>query len=295
MENNKNKIAIALLILATLIWSSTFAVIKDAMDKVDPFFINFSRSLIAALPLLIFTFIKNKKSLFNKSNFKNGLSIGLILALTYGFQNLGMLNSSAGNTAFIISSNVIFVPLILFLFYKHRLNGKNIISISLVAFGLFFLSFESSMGFNFGDILSLMSAIVTALHIILTGRFVKTNDFLALLTYQFLFTAFFSLLFNLFYSPDSITFNYDLQSWASIFYLGILGTLICYFIAIWSQKYLSYITVTLIYSLEPVFAAFFAYLILGEVLKDQKILGAALILFGVIISEIPFRKLKIFR
>jgi drug/metabolite transporter (DMT)-like permease len=295
LNQNTNRLATILLIFATTIWASTFAIVKDTMQSVDVFFINFTRSLIAALPLLIFTAFFKLKTLYNKDNFVKGFKIGLVLSLTYALQNIAMLTSSASNTAFILSSNVIFVPVILFLFYKHRINGKSIISIAIVAIGLFLMSYDKNMGFNYGDIISLVAAIIIALHIIMTGKYVKTNDLLALISYQFLFSAVFSLIFNLIFSPESIKLEYSTESWGAIIYLGIFGTLVCYFIAVWAQKYLSYITVTLIYSLEPVFAAVFAFFILSEMMGPKKLLGAGLILFGVIFIEIPFRKLKIFK
>ena len=75
-------------------------------------------------------------------------------------------------------------------------------------------------------------------------------------------------------------------------YLGLLGSLFCYFVTVWAQKFLSYVTVTLVFSLEPIFAAVFSYFILGEILGTQQLFGATLILLGIIFFEIPLKKIS---
>jgi len=289
-QSNRNLFPIVMLILATVIWGSTFAVVKDAMNSVNEYYLIFVRSIIAALPLLIITLLKNPKSLFNKTIIKKGAIIGIALGLTYGFQNLGMLYTSAGNSAFIMASNVIFVPIFLVLFYKNRLNGKSIISVLIVVLGLGLLTYKEGTELNPGDLLTLIGAAITALHIIWTGRFVKNSDLLALVTYQFLFSALLAFVFSVFFSPESFTVTYSTKSWMAMIYLGLLGSLFCYFITVWAQKYVDYVTVTLIFSLEPVFAAVFSYFFIGEVLGHQQMFGASLILFGILFFEIPFKK-----
>jgi drug/metabolite transporter (DMT)-like permease len=284
----KNRFPIVMLILATIIWGSTFAVVKDTMNSVNEYYLIFMRSIIAALPLLALTLFKNPKSLFNKEIIKKGAIIGVALGLSYGFQNLGMIYTSAGNSAFIMASNVIFVPIFLVLFYKNRLNGKSIISILIVVFGLGLLTYKDGTELNPGDFLTLMSAAITALHIIWTGRFVKNSDLLALVTYQFLFAALLAFVASIFMSPESFTANYSPESWTAMIYLGLLGSLFCYFITVWAQKYVDYVTVTLIFSLEPVFAAVFSFYFIGEILGHQQLFGASLILFGILFFEIPF-------
>ncbi|MEN8139050.1 MAG: DMT family transporter [Bacteroidota bacterium] len=290
--DKSNKFPIIMLMLATVIWGSTFAVVKDTLNSVNEYYLIFIRSIIAAIPLLIFTLIKNPQSLFNKEIVRKGAIIGIALGLTYGFQNLGMLYTSAGNSAFIMASNVIFVPVFLAIFYKNRFNGKSIISISVVVFGLGLLTYRDGTKLNPGDLLTLVAAAITALHIIWTGRFVKNSDLLALVTYQFVFSALLAFVASLIFSPESFTMSYSMESWTAMIYLGALGSLFCYFITVWAQKSLSYVTVTLIFSLEPVFASVFSYFILGEVLGTKQLFGATLILMGILFFEVPFKKIR---
>ena len=287
----ENTFPIVMLILATVIWGSTFAVVKDAMNSVNEYYLIFIRSIIAALPLLFITLIKNPKSLFNWKIVRKGAIIGVALGLTYGFQNLGMLYTSAGNSAFIMASNVIFVPIFLVIFYNNRFNGKSVISILIVILGLGLLTYKSGTELNPGDLLTLIGAAITALHIIWTGRYVKNSDLLALVTYQFLFSALIAFVASVLLSPESFTLDYSMDSWISMIYLGLLGSLFCYFITVWAQKYVDYVTVTLIFSLEPVFAAVFSFYFIGEILDFQQLAGASLILLGILFFEIPLKKI----
>ncbi|MCK5906294.1 MAG: DMT family transporter, partial [Flavobacteriales bacterium] len=207
---------IVMLILATVVWGSTFAVVKDTMNSVNEYYLIFMRSIIAALPLLAITLIQNPRSLFNKEIVKKGAIIGIALGLTYGFQNLGMLYTSAGNSAFIMASNVIFVPIFLVVFYKNRFNGKSIISILIVVSGLGLLTYKEGTNLNPGDLLTLVGAAITALHIIWTGRYVKNSDLLALVTYQFVFSALLAFVFSIILSPESFTASYSTDSWIAM-------------------------------------------------------------------------------
>ena len=77
----------------------------------------------------------------------------------------------------------------------------------------------------------------------------------------------------------------------AILYLGLLGTLFCYFFTVYSQKYVPTITVALIFALEPIFASTAAYFFLNERIGNIELIGASLILIGVIFYDIPPKKL----
>ena len=107
-----------LLFLVTIVWGSTFVVIKDAVTTINPFFIVFSRSLLAAISMFLIVFWKERKSLRNKEVIFKGMMLGLLLAITYGSQTVGLRFTTSGHSGFITSTAVIFVPLILYFFFK---------------------------------------------------------------------------------------------------------------------------------------------------------------------------------
>lgn len=273
------------LILVTIIWGSTFFMIKDTVATVNPFYIVFGRVLLASIPMLIYVFFKDKKSLLHKQTIIKGSVLGLLLTTTYVSQTYGLQYTSSGHSAFITSIAVVLVPVILFFGFKEQLIKSDYLSIFIVMIGLFLLTYDLETQFNQGDIITLITAISLAFHIVLSGRYVKTTEALSLITYQFVSASILSLIGSVWVGWNSqtpISFI-SVDSMISIAYLGIFGTLFCYFVSVWVQKYVSSVKVALVFSLEPVFAALFAYIFVNETLNFKEITGTLLILSGVVL------------
>jgi len=273
-----------LLILVTIVWGSTFFIIKDTVNTVNEYFIVFGRMLLASIPMVLFVFFKNRKSLVNKRAIINGSVLGFLLTSTYLSQTIGLKYTSSGHSAFITGAAVIIVPVIMYFVFKDKLLKSDFFSIMVVVTGLFLLTYDFETHFNTGDIITIITAVSCAFHIVLSGRFVKKTDSLALITYQFISGTLFSLIGLLIIGID---FN-SVPSGAisAIVYLGVIGTLFCYFVSVWIQKYVSSVKVALIFSLEPVFAAFFGYLALHETLNIKESFGMFLILAGVFLYQL---------
>ncbi len=267
-----------LLLLVTIIWGSTFFIIKDTVASVSEFFIVFGRTFIAAASMITFLLFKNRKSLLNIFSLKKGTILGFLMAIIYSSQTIGLKYTSSGHSAFVTGAAVIVVPILLYVFFKQKIKFITIISILIVFFGLFLLTYDLKTKINIGDLITLITAVSLAIHTILAGRFVRKTDVFALVTYQFLAASFFSFIAfiitgNNFVIPET-------KELSAIIYLGLIGTLVCYFITIWVQKYVSAIKVALAFSMEPVFAAIFGYFALNEVLNIKEFAGAFLILSG---------------
>ncbi|BAX80035.1 DMT family transporter [Labilibaculum antarcticum] len=273
-----------LLILVTIVWGSTFFIIKDTVGTVNEYFIVFGRMLLAAIPMLFFVILKNKKSLLNKQAIIKGSILGFLLTATYLSQTIGLKFTSSGHSAFVTGVAVIFVPIILFVFYKAKFHKSDLFSILIVVVGLFLLTYDFDTKFNKGDIITLITAVAAAFHIVLSGRFVKNTETLSLITYQFISGSVFSLIGLLVVGFDMGSLSSE--SLTAIVYLGIIGTLFCYFVSVWVQKYVSSVKVALIFSLEPVFGALFGYWALSELLNGKEAFGMLLILFGVVLYQI---------
>ena len=272
------------LILVTIVWGSTFLIIKDTVTTVNEFLIVFIRSSLAFVAILAYQLYKDWKPLFNKRNFIYGSIMGVLMAITYGAQTIGLKYTSTGHSAFITSSAVIIVPFILFIFFHDKLFKIDIISVLIVFAGLFMLTYDFETKMNIGDIITIITAISYAFHVILAGRFVKKSDTIPIVTYQFLSAAIIGIIAFLITNNEPVMIS-D-KAWFSMIYLGLVGTLFCYFIAVWIQKYVSSLKVTIIFSLEPVFAAIFGYFIIHEILNTKELIGAILILAGVMVHSI---------
>lgn len=269
------------LILTTVIWGSTFFIVKDTVEDVNEYYLVFIRNILAAIPMLVFSFIKDRENIFSKKAILQGMLMGFLLSSTYISQTIGLKFTSSGHSAFITGSAVVFVPFVLFFFFRQTLKLNNLISIFVVFAGLFMLTYDFDTSINKGDLFTLITVASYTLHIVLAGKFVQKTPFLPLISYQFLFASIFCLPGMLLsdFSPGNI----QLESVTALVYLGLVGTLFCYFVSVWAQKYVSSIKVALIFALEPVFAAIFAYFADGETLSAKEILGALLIIAGVIL------------
>ncbi|MCK5076372.1 MAG: EamA family transporter, partial [Calditrichia bacterium] len=125
-----------LLLLVTIIWGSTFFIIKDTVASVSEFFIVFGRTFIAAASMTIFLLFKNRKSLLNIFSLKKGTILGFLMAIIYSSQTIGLKYTSSGHSAFVTGSAFIVVPILLYVFYKQKIKIITIISILIVFSGL---------------------------------------------------------------------------------------------------------------------------------------------------------------
>ncbi|MBI9054502.1 MAG: EamA family transporter [Bacteroidales bacterium] len=272
------------LVLVTIVWGSTFFIVKDTVGSVNEYLIVFIRSALAFAAMFLYQIFKDRKKLLNKKAFIYGSIMGVLMAITYGAQTIGLKFTSTGHSAFITSSAVIIVPFILFFFYKAKLLKIDILAVSIVFGGLFLLTYDFETKMNVGDIITIITAISYAFHVVLAGQFIKKADAVTLVTYQFFASAIVGLAAFIF--TDHETINISAKAWGSLIYLGLFGTLFCYFITVWVMKYVSALKVAIIFSLEPVFAAIIGYFAIHEILNSRELIGASFILLGVIVHSI---------
>jgi len=283
---------IFLLILNTIIWGTTFFIIKDTVSTVNEYYLVFIRTFIAAVSMFLFVLFKDKKSLLNTKTIFKGMILGVLLSITYISQTIGLKYTSSGHSAFITGTGVVIIPILLFIFFKRKLKIQEIIILIVVLIGLFFLTYDTETILNLGDLITLITAFSLAWHLILAGKYVKTTETFSLIGYQFLFAAISS--FIMYISTQPIELELNTKETFTLLYLGFIGTLFCYFVSVWAQKKVDIITVALIFTLEPVFAALFAWIFASETLNLKEIFGGIIILVGIIIFQlISNRKNKI--
>jgi len=287
---------ILLVILCCIIWGTTFTVVKKTSTQLNPFLLSTLRNLIASIILLSYLIgTKKTKLLKNRNGIINGSIIGLILAIIYIGQTIGIKYTTANNSAFITSITVVIVPIILIIFRKAILNSKQIISIIIVTIGLYTLTIKDGFGsLNIGDIITFGASFICATHLILSGYYVNKTEFLSLIFYQF-FTAFiFSFLGYFIFKSTNESFIqlYSGDVLFKVLYLGVLGTFFCFFVTVWSQKYIGSIFLALIFSMEPIFASITNFVILNERFDSRGLLGAVVIFAGIIFYALSKSKNK---
>ncbi len=273
------------LLIVTVIWGSSFVLTKNSLDHLSTYNFLAIRFLLAALISAII-FYKNLISL-DKDTIKYGIFIGAILFTGYAFQTVGLNYTSASKSGFITGFSVVIVPILSAFLLKVKPHKSAVIGVVFAIIGLGFLTLDSSLALNIGDLYTLISALMFALHIITVGKYTVKVDSIAMAIIQIGVVGVLSLFFS--FATEKPILPKGLEIWVTIFVLSVLCTSGAFIIQNVMQKFTSPTHTALIYSGEPVFSAIFAYFVAGELLTGRAILGSILILIGMIVSELDWK------
>lgn len=281
-----------LLLLAALIWGLAFVAQRKGMESIGPFAFNGIRFLlgsISLIPLAWWPFNKKKAGLPKPlqivpiSILWPGIFSGGILFIAASLQQIGMVYTTAGSAGFITSLYVVFVPIIL-IFWKHKITRQIWFGALLAVSGLFLLSFNKQMELNPGDAFVLASAVFFAVHVIIIGHYAPRVNVLKLSVMQFFVCGLLSLVTAFLLET---THTEDVVGAAiPILYGGLMSVGVAYTLQVVAQRHAQASHAAIILSLESLFAALGGWLILSEEMTVLKMCGAALMLFGVILSQI---------
>jgi drug/metabolite transporter (DMT)-like permease len=270
------------LIFTTLIWGSTFTIVKLSLAQVSPILFIALRFWIATL-LMIAVMPRAVIGISGKT-LRRGLILSVVLLGGFVFQTLGLRGTIPSRSAFITSLSVLLVPLLGYFIFRHRPRFQTIVGVVLATVGLAMLTLTAGdLKFRWGEALTLLCAIVFALHILLLGRYLPKSDYRQLVILQMvggavLCTCLIPMLETPFLAWDATLAFY-------LFITGALATAFAYYCQNKAQQYTTPNRVAVIFSLEPFFAVFFAYLLLGQNLSGKEWLGGVLVIAGILVSE----------
>ncbi|MED0657858.1 DMT family transporter [Anoxybacillus ayderensis] len=284
----KYKADISLLFVA-FVWGATFVVVQNAIAFLPPLLFNGVRFAIASILLWIWVFIFERKPL-DKQLIRAGFILGIWLCLGYAFQTIGLLYTTSSKAGFITGLNVVLVPFFSFMILKQKPSLNAVIGSVLAACGLYFLTVSGDMSMNKGDLFVFLCAIAFALHIVSTSIYATKFSAVLLTTVQVQTVSIICFICSYLFEdwsvvPLSIFLTFDV--WGALLITALFATTIAFFIQTHFQQYTSPTRVALIFALEPVFAALTAYIWNDERLQQAALFGAALILLGMIFSELP--------
>ncbi|SHK84439.1 Permease of the drug/metabolite transporter (DMT) superfamily [Clostridium cavendishii DSM 21758] len=282
----KLKAELSLLFVAIL-WGSTFALTKNALETLAPFNFLAIRFTIAFLMCVIIFY--KKVILIDKSTLKYGSILGIILFSSFVCQTYGIKLSTPAKAGFITGFSVVIVPIIVAILAKQLPDIKNIIGVFLALIGLTLLSLNSLSGVNIGDIITLIGAFGFAMQIIVVGKYTHKVDSINLAIIQIGIVSILSIIST--FVLETPTIPTGSSTWVAILVTSLLATCVSFVIQTTMQQYTSPSTTALIYTGEPVFGAIFAYLLAGEILTSTSILGCIAILLGMVISEVNFKSI----
>ncbi len=262
------------------IWGSTFIVTKGALDAVDPVVMVGIRFLVSAALLLPWVLKRKIKT----AHMREGFFLSLFLSTLYLTQTTGLLYTSASNSGFITGLFIIFIPVFMFLFRRQKPTRLQGMSAVLAIAGMWLLT-GGVNGFNLGDALTLVAAAAYAVHLIVTDKYVKAEaDTVLLAFHQFWMVSAISFVIALLRGSSLAVAG--INGWGVILFLAVFPTLTAFFIQMLAQKHSEPFKVGIIFTLEPVFAALFAWTWGGEEFVWAKAAGGLLIVSGMIIGEL---------
>ena len=278
-------------LITTFIWGTAFIAQDTGMDNIGPLTFNAARFFVGFFTILPFALIFERKKIFTeiqlnrKKFFKYLFIMGISLFLGTSLQQAALQYTNVANAAFFTVFYVPLVPILLFFIYSQKVHWSIWPSITLCIYGVYLLSNFSDSEIMKGDALVILCSIFWALHIIFAGKFMETFDipiFYAAL--QGLLVATLSVISSYIFE-DIIISNILLESY-SIIYAGVLSGGIAFTLQMFAQKNIEEAPAAIIYSLEGVFAAIAAWIILEQILNINNIVGCFLILIAVIFSQL---------
>jgi len=287
----KKTISFVCLVACTFIWGTTFIAQDTGMDNIGPFTFNSVRFFVGFLAVTPFVLLLEKKKvnaqIKPKINefYKLIIPVGFFLFLATVFQQVSLLYTDVANSAFFTIFYVPMVPIIVYFLFSEKLHWSIWPSALACVIGGYFLSDISDANIRFGDGLVIIGALFWALHIIYIGKIIDQFDlpfFIAML--QNLVVATLSFLLVMIF--EEIDFSKIKLETAEILYAGILSGGVAFALQLFGQRNISAAPAAIVMSLEGIFAAIAAWMILNQILDLNNIIGCTLILVGILLSQL---------
>ena len=283
------------LLLATIIWGSTFFIMESTIQNIGIFWLLAVRFSLAAIILAIV--LAKHLRVIDKGYLWRGFVMGALVILAYIFQTYGLADEATtpGKNAFLTAIYCVIVPFLACPFTRVRPDKYNITAAFLCILGITCISVTGN-DFStvcFGDILTLLGGIFFSFHMIAVAAFSQNKNILLLTMLQFLFAGIIAWVPALIFEtvPESI----PPAGIAAIIYLTVMATCLCYILQNAGQKYTTPSTAALILSLEAVFGVLFSVVFTSETVTLKVLIGFILVFTSILVSELKprfFRKMK---
>ncbi|WP_338064581.1 DMT family transporter [Carnobacterium iners] len=212
-----------------------------------------------------------------------------MLYLAFLFQTVGLSYTTPSKNAFLTAVNVVLVPFIGLILYKNNIALRAYLGALLSVIGIGLLSLEGFSGFNLGDFLTLIGAVFFSFQIILTSRFVRTENIFSIVIVQMGVAAICGV-GTMLLRGDQLP-EFTLTGTLSVVYLGFFSTMFGFMLQTAAQRFTTDTETAVILSMESLWGMLFSIILLQEVITTQMGIGAALILVGVLVSEINLKKI----
>lgn len=284
---------VLVLMLMTMIWGTTFPTMKYLHGSLNALQIMFVRFVLAAAVML--PLWRGMRQLERRE----GLLLGVVMFTAFYLQIEGLAHTSSNRNAFLTGLNVLLVPVLGVLAGYAVVRWRLWLACCIAAAGMALLFYEEAP-WNVGDTLTLASAFVYAVYVLLLGRRSGNGNGMLrparLAAAQTAVVAAASALGLLLHGGTAVASSVvsvaealrgvSLYGWVMLLYLAFVASALAVVLQAWGQQHVSAVQSAIVYGLEPVFAAVAAWVILGELLGGWAVVGAIMIVTALIISQL---------
>lgn len=269
----------------TIVWGSTFVLVKRALNDISALLFVAVRFSVATL---VIGWVFRGRWTWRSGPPPGGPLAGLCLFAGYAFQTAGLKLTTPSKAAFLTGLAVVLVPLLNSLVYRVYPHVSEAIGVVIASVGMALMTLDGSGGgFARGDVLVMFCALAFAAHIVVLGHFSRPGTFEPLAVWQLGTTAIIAL--ASFWWMEKPFFHPTPILGIALLVSSLLSTALAFTVQAWAQQVTTATRAALIFALEPVVAWAFSFTIMGERLPAKAVFGAILILTGIVVAELkPF-------
>lgn len=271
-----------LLFLTATIWAGTFPIVKISMATIPPFYFVGIRFLIGAV---IFTLIFFNRLKFNSPGIiKAGIILGFFQVLGFSTQTIGMIYTTASNSALITGITILIIPFAQYAVVKKKVQFENWIGVVIVLTGLYLLTQPNAGGLNIGDLITLICTFAWAFYIIYVDVFTNKYDVITLIFIQLWVVVFAAGSMGLAFE-DFSSIKFTQGEILSFLYMGILATFVTTILLNRFQKETTPIRASIIYTWEQPAAVLLSVITINEYFSPWQLIGGGIMVIGILFSE----------
>jgi drug/metabolite transporter (DMT)-like permease len=280
-------LATAALLGITACWGSTFFLIHDLLDRIPTLDFLAVRFTIAGALLLAVA--PRAVQRLSPDARRQAAVLGGLYGVAQILQTAGLAHTPASVSGFITGMYVVATPLFAAVLLRNRITGITWLAVLLAAAGLGVLTLQG-FSVGYGEALTLVAAMLYALHIVGLGAWSNSQDALGMSILQVVMVAVICLVAS---APHGIVLPDNGQDWLSVLYMAVFPAALALLGQTWAQAHLSATRTAIVMSMEPVFAAFFAVLLGGESVTTRMLVGGLMVLTAMLTVELaPRRKVE---
>ncbi len=280
-------LATVALILVTASWGSTFFLIKIVLEELPVLDFLAVRFAIATVTLLLI--FPRAVSRLSAQARRNAVVLGSLYGIAQILQTAGLAHTPASVSGFITGLYVVCTPLLAAPLLRQRIGGLTWTAVLLAVGGLAVLSLQG-LSVGYGETLTLVAAVLYALHIVGLGAWSRASDAIGLTIVQLAVITALCLAAT---APDGVKLPGSAAAWWSVVYMAVVAAALALAAQTWAQAHLPPTRAAIIMTMEPVFAAAFAVSLGGEVPTSRMLVGGAMVVSAMLLVEVgPRRKIE---